>query len=104
VSGGFEIIDWMSSVDNSTQTRPLPRLGRVEPSGNSYRFSLIGNRDAGQITPHTASPDNDAPDIVVRKDVDHYDIDASPELQHNAIGQTLLLAAALTVAWWPPPG
>jgi hypothetical protein len=88
VRGGFEIIELMGREDDDREIRWGPRLGDVEPSGAGrrvYRLRLADNPDAGRIT----------------RLADHYDIDASPTLRHDAKSEILLLAAALTVAWWP---
>lgn len=88
VRGGFEIIDLRGCEDDDSDIGSRPRLGRLEPSGGGrrvYLLHLADNPDAGRITHHA----------------DHYDIDASPALQHDATSEILLLAAALTVAWSP---
>jgi hypothetical protein len=87
VRGGFEIIEVAGSEDDG-DIRWGSQLGCVEPSSGGrrvYQFRLAHNPDAGRITRHA----------------DHYDIDASPALRHDATSETLLLAAALTVTWWP---
>ncbi len=99
VRGGFEIIDLRGCEEDGGKTSDRPALGHVEPSGGVYRFRLVNDPDAGGITPHTASPDDDPPETMVRKDVDHCDIDASPSLRQDETSEILLLAAALTVAW-----
>jgi hypothetical protein len=60
---------------------------------------LADNLDTGRITPHTAVPDDDPPETMVREGVDHYHINALPALRQDATSEILLLAAALTVAW-----
>jgi hypothetical protein len=104
VRGGFVIIDLRGCEEDRRDISDRPLLGSVEPSGGVYRLRLADNPDAGRITPHTAWPENDPPETMVREGVDHYDIDASASLRQDATGEILLLAVALTVAWSPPPG
>ena len=88
VRGGFEMIDLRGCEDDDRDIRWRPRFGHVEPLGGGrkvYRLRWADDPDAGRIT----------------RDVDHYDIDASPALRHDATSEILLLAAALTVAWSP---
>ena len=99
VRGGFEIIDLRGCEEDGGKISDRPALGHVAPSGGVYRFRLVNDPDAGRITPHTASPDDDPPETMARKDVDHCDVDASPSSRRDETSEILLLAAALTVAW-----
>ncbi len=91
IRGGFEIIDLRGLMDDGRDITHRPRFGRVvETSGRAYRFLLKGDREAGRIVRTQTSPGS-------------YDIDAASELEGDATGKTLLLAAALAIAWWPPP-
>jgi hypothetical protein len=88
VRGGFEIIELTGCEDDDADVRWGASFGRVEPSGGGrtvYRLCLADNPDAVRIIHHT----------------DHYDIEVSATLRHDATSELLLLAAALTLAWSP---
>jgi hypothetical protein len=97
----FGMIDLGGVSEETRNYDVLPWLGRVEPSGDGvFRFSLVGDREAGRVVVHRASPDG----ATTRPTVKGFDIEAGPRLRDNPTGQLLLLAAALALAWRPPPG
>jgi hypothetical protein len=102
LAGGFGIIDLAGLVDDHRDIGDQPWLGHVELAGSAFRFSLVCDRDAGRIALHILSTEASPPTTFVRALVEHYDIEAAPELQNNQTAMILLLAAALAVAWWPP--
>jgi hypothetical protein len=94
---GFGIIDLGETAGPVPAEGPRPWLGRVAPDGTgAYRFDLVTVRAAGRIAEGRPRLDGDpaAP----------YDIEAGPGLKNDSTGRLLLLAAALALAWRPPPG
>jgi hypothetical protein len=104
VRGGFGIIDLRGLPDDGRDIGDRPWLGRVDHSDGLYRLCLAGNRDAGRIVPRECSPDHDRPGPLAGTSADHFEIEAATGLREDPTGQVLLLAAALALAWNPPPG
>jgi hypothetical protein len=103
VRGGFGIIDLMGEGYDRPDIGDRPWLGQVEPHGDAYRFTLVGETDAGRIAPHEPRPESDQPGPAMGASPGDYDVGTSARLQHDPTGKTLLLAAALTIAWGAPP-
>jgi hypothetical protein len=99
LGGGFGIIDLRGLPDDGRDIGDRPWLGHVKPSDGLYRLCLANERDAGRIVPHGSWAEPPA----VRA-ADHFEIEAAPGARDDPTGQVLLLAAALALAWSPPPG
>jgi hypothetical protein len=85
---GFGMVDLRGAGEELRDDGALPWLGRVDAPGDGvYRVCLVGDPDAGRVVER----------------VERYDIEAGPGLRGNPTGTLLLLAAALALAWRPPP-
>lgn len=95
VRGGFAIVDLRGMADDGSDIGQRPWLGNVDGAGGTLHVRLVGRRDAGVIV--LVERERSSP--TARADCA---VEVAAGLRDDPTSMTLVLAAALTLAWWPP--
>ena len=102
---GFGVIDLRGAEKGLNDDSRLPWLGRVCRVGDDgFSVKFVGRGDVGRVIEHGSHAGPNAGETGERPTAGCWDVDSGPQLQGDATGKILLLAAALTVAWRPPQG
>lgn len=101
VRGGFDIIDLRGMADDWSDIGRRPCLGVVQAVGETFRVRLVGHRDAATIQLHAPAPGESEPQAASRTSRGDCTVDVADGLRDDATSKIVVLAAALTLAWWP---